>query len=119
MKPLHSTHFRPPSGYVGDVIPFESDGTAWLFYLLDERPDASPLDRQAGMPWAAVTTTDFVKFQDQGVVLPSGGPESSDFDCYTGSIVRDAAGGLHLVSTGHNPRIQTDTSGGLKDAQVV
>ena len=116
---MHCTHFRPPGGYVGDVIPFESDGTAWLFYLLDERPDASPLDRQAGMPWAAVTTTDFVKFQDQGVVLPSGGPESSDFDCYTGSIVRDAAGGLHLFYTGHNPRIQTDTSGGLKDAQVV
>ncbi|TDN43578.1 beta-fructofuranosidase [Curtobacterium flaccumfaciens] len=114
-----STHFQPPNGYVGDVIPFEHDGTAWLFYLLDERPDAPPLKRATGMPWAVVTTTDFVTFTDKGVVLPSGGPDASDFDCYTGSVVRDEEGTLHLFYTGHNPRITTGSDGGGKDAQVI
>lgn len=114
-----STHFQPPNGYVGDVIPFEHEGTAWLFYLLDERPDAPPLERATGMPWAVVTTTDFVTFTDKGVVLPSGGPDASDFDCYTGSVIRDDAGTLHLFYTGHNPRITTGSDGDFKDAQVV
>ncbi|RPE74735.1 beta-fructofuranosidase [Curtobacterium sp. PhB137] len=114
-----STHFQPPNGFVGDVIPFEHDGTAWLFYLLDERPDAPPLERPTGMPWAAVTTTDFVTFDDKGVVLPSGGPDASDFDCYTGSVVQDDEGTLHLFYTGHNPRIKTGSDGDGKDAQVV
>ena len=30
-----TVHFRPPGGYVGDLIPFERDGQLWLFYLLD------------------------------------------------------------------------------------
>ncbi|MBT1621872.1 DUF4975 domain-containing protein [Curtobacterium flaccumfaciens pv. oortii] len=114
-----STHFQPPNGFVGDVIPFEHDGTAWLFYLLDERPDAPPLERPTGMPWAAVTTTDFVTFDDKGVVLPSGGPDAIDFDCYTGSVVQDDEGTLHLFYTGHNPRIKTGSDGDGKDAQVV
>ena len=119
MTPPPSTHFQPPNGFVGDVIPYEHDGTAWLFYLLDERPDAPPLERATGMPWAAVTTTDFVTFDDQGVVLPSGGPDASDHDCYTGSVVRGDDGTLHLFSTGHNPRIRTSTDDDAKDVQVV
>jgi beta-fructofuranosidase len=114
-----TTHFRPPNGWVGDVIPFEVNGTAWLFYLLDERPTAAPLDRSSGMPWAAVTTTDFVEFEDRGIVLPSGGPSASDFDCYTGSVVRDDAELLHLFYTGHNPRVTVAQDRGAGDAQVV
>jgi len=59
------------SGYVGDVIPFSYDGRIWLFYLLDERPDP-PLDERTGMPWALLSTTDFVEYTDHGVVLPAG-----------------------------------------------
>ncbi|WP_022905753.1 glycoside hydrolase, partial [Curtobacterium sp. B18] len=114
-----STHHRPPNGFVGDVIPFADGDRAWLYHLLDERPDAAPVDRPTGMPWAAVSTTDFVTFEDHGVVLPSGGPDASDFDCYTGSVVRDDTGLLHLFSTGHNPRITTDTDLVRKDVQVV
>ncbi|MBT8160900.1 MULTISPECIES: glycoside hydrolase family 32 protein [Arthrobacter] len=114
-----STHFRPAAGYVGDVIPFEHDGVAWLFYLLDERPDAAPTEREAGMPWATVTTSDFARFEDRGVVLPSGGRAASDFDCYTGSVVTDDDGQLHLFYTGHNPRIRVQQDGSQVDAQVV
>ena len=63
-----SVHFRPANGYVGDLIPFERDGRLWLFYLLDER-----LHPPSGMPWALVSTDDFVSYTDHGVVLPSGG----------------------------------------------
>ena len=63
-----TVHFRPPSGYVGDLIPFERDGRLWLFYLLDER-----CDPPTGMPWALASTDDFVNYTDHGVVLPSGG----------------------------------------------
>lgn len=114
-----STHFRPPSAWVGDVIPFAVGDTAWLFYLLDERPSEPPLERPFGMPWAAVTTTDFVEFVDRGVILPSGGPDAADFDCYTGSVVRDSDGLFHLFYTGHNPRIRVSRDGTDGDAQVV
>ncbi|QNE35800.1 glycoside hydrolase family 32 protein [Leifsonia shinshuensis] len=110
-----TTHFRPPAGYVGDVIPFEKDGTVWLYYLLDTRDPRRPVDRDGGMPWAAVTTRDFATFTDRGVVLPTGGPTAEDFDCYTGSVVTDDDGLLHLFYTGHNPRIRTADG----DAQVV
>ncbi|MFS0731644.1 GH32 C-terminal domain-containing protein [Curtobacterium sp. 1P10AnD] len=114
-----STHHRPAGGFVGDVIPVELDGTVWLYYLLDERPAAPPLERATGMPWGAVTTTDFVSFEDHGVVLPSGGPDASDHDCYTGSVVRGDDGTLHLFSTGHNPHVTVETELGRKEVQVV
>ncbi|WP_308220617.1 glycoside hydrolase family 32 protein [Humibacter sp. RRB41] len=110
-----STHFRPAGGFVGDIIPFEHDGVAWLYYLLDERDDAAPDDRMTGMPWAAVTTRDFATFDDEGIVLPSGGRADDDFDCYTGSVVTDDDGTLHLFYTGHNPGIRTAEG----DLQVV
>lgn len=110
-----STHFRPEAGFVGDVIPFEHQGTVWLYYLLDVRDPARGTDRQTGMPWAAVTTTDFAAFTDRGTVLPSGRASAEDFDCYTGSVVAGDDGVLHLFYTGHNPRIRTADG----DAQVV
>lgn len=115
MSDAPTTHFQPAGGFVGDVIPFEHDGGAWLYYLLDERPSAPPLERTSGMPWAAVTTADLAHFDDRGVVLPSGGPAAVDFDCYTGSVVRDDAGVLHLFYTGHNPSVRCDEG----DLQVV
>ncbi|WP_209700113.1 glycoside hydrolase family 32 protein [Kribbella aluminosa] len=95
-------HWRPASGFVGDVIPFCHDGRIWLFYLLDERPD-DPTAGPSGMPWALVSTTDFVHYTDHGVVLPAGDRDAVDFDCYTGSVVADGSR-LHLFYTGHNPR---------------
>jgi beta-fructofuranosidase len=95
-------HWRPDRGHVGDVIPFSHAGRIWLFYLLDERPD-DPTAGPSGMPWALVSTTDFVHYTDHGVVLPGGGRDAEDFDCYTGSVIADGDR-LHLFSTGHNPR---------------
>ena len=110
-----TTHFRPVGGHVGDVIPFAHDGQVWLFYLLDARRGVPPEQRVTGMPWAAATTHDFAQFVDEGVVLPSGGREAADFDCYTGSVVADDDGALHLFYTGHNPDMRTPDG----DVQVV
>ena len=104
-----TVHFRPPGGYVGDLIPFERDGRLWLFYLLDERRDPP-----TGMPWALASTEDFVNYTDHGVVLPSGGADAADYDCYTGCVIDDGDQ-LHLFYTGHNPARRT-TAG---DLQVV
>ena len=98
----NALHWRPVSGYVGDVIPFSHAGRIWLFYLLDQRPD-DPTAGLSGMPWALVSTTDFVHYTDHGVVLPGGDRDAVDFDCYTGSVIADGDQ-LHLFYTGHNPR---------------
>jgi hypothetical protein len=102
---MSKLHWRPEQGYVGDVIPFSHGGRIWLFYLLDERPD-DPTAGASGMPWALVSTTDFVQYVDHGVVLPGGDRDADDFDCYTGSVVADGDR-LHLFYTGHNPRRRT------------
>lgn len=107
--------FRPDDAFVGDVIPFDDDGTAWLFYLADERHESVASDRGQGMPWRAVTTTDFVHFVDRGCVLPSGGRSAEDYDCYTGSVVRDDSGTAHLFYTGHNPNVRSHDG----DLQIV
>jgi beta-fructofuranosidase len=98
-------HWHPDRGWVGDVIPFSHAGRIWLFYLLDARPD-DPVAGLSGMPWALVSTTDFLHYTDHGVVLPGGDRDAEDFDCYTGSVIADGDR-LHLFYTGHNPRNRT------------
>ena len=66
------------------------------------------------MPWALASTEDFVNYTDHGVVLPSGGADAADYDCYTGCVIDDGDQ-LHLFYTGHNPARRT-TAG---DIQVV
>lgn len=46
-----SVFFRPVDGWVGDVIPVQSDGMFWLFYLHEFRD--SP---ETGTSWSLVTT---------------------------------------------------------------
>jgi beta-fructofuranosidase len=90
--------FRPPDGFVGDVIPHVVDGEMWLYFLHD------PRDASRGMGWSLVRTNDFVSFQDGGVALASGGPSALDFNAYTGSVVADGDV-THLFYTGQNPSV--------------
>jgi beta-fructofuranosidase len=66
------------------------------------------------MPWALASTEDFVTYVDHGVVLPSGGTDAPDYNCYTGCVI-DAGDQLHLFYTGHNPARRTPAG----DLQVV
>lgn len=91
--------FQPPHAWVGDVIPWQEDGTFHLFYLYESRRNPS-----AGMPWHRVVTDNLVDFRETGVALASGGPDAADFNVYTGSIVVDAEGIHHAFYTGQNPR---------------
>lgn len=91
--------FRPQGAWVGDVIPWESDGIFYLFYLYERRDAGAP-----GTPWHLVSTRDFVTYTDHGEALPSGGAGAMDDNVYTGSVVRDQAGLLHTFYTGQNPR---------------
>lgn len=90
--------YRPDNAWVGDVIPWQEDGEFHLFYLYENRHVP-----KTGMPWNRLVTTNLVDFDDRGVSVASGGPQSADFNIYTGSIVRDKDGVHHAFYTGQNP----------------
>jgi beta-fructofuranosidase len=94
----HRGFYKPNDAWVGDVIPWEEDGTIHLFYLHESRK--SPKE---GMPWHRVVTENLVDFQETGEALASNGPQSADFNIYTGSIVLDGEGTHHAFYTGQNP----------------
>jgi beta-fructofuranosidase len=101
--------FSPQKAFVGDVIPFEKDGYAYLYFLYEDRKVP-----KTGMPWHLVKTKDYVHFEYVGEELPSGGIEKDDFNCYTGSIVTDKEGKVHLFYTGNNPRTEDETGHSLQ-----
>jgi beta-fructofuranosidase len=98
--------YQPADAWVGDVIPLFHDGQFWLYYLHDRRQHAAG----RGTPWFLVRTRDFVTFEELGEAVPSGGPDASDFNVYTGSVI-EAADGFHLFYTGQNPALIDRTSG--------
>lgn len=91
--------FRPPIGWVGDVIPVEHEGELRLFYLHEMRESPKP-----GTSWALTRTRDLVSFSDEGISLLHGSETDPDFNAYTGSVVIDPAGTHHLFYTAQNPR---------------
>jgi beta-fructofuranosidase len=95
---LRRVFFRPQSGWVGDVIPVESEGELRLFYLHELRESPKP-----GTSWALTRTRDLVTFADEGISLPHGDETDPDFNAYTGSVVIDQAGTHHLFYTAQNP----------------
>ncbi|RJS45917.1 GH32 C-terminal domain-containing protein [Nocardioides cavernaquae] len=103
---------RPADGWVGDVIPFAHADRAFLFYLHDRRDPARP-----GTSWNLYTTSDFASYDYEGVSLPHGGLDEQDLNAYTGSIVEDEDGAIHLFYTGQNPDFLTPD--GDLPAQVV
>lgn len=94
-----SAFFRPPHGWVGDVIPWKHGDELRLYYLHEMRTDPKP-----GTPWHLVTTRDGVEFIDEGEAFAAGAHDAEDFNAYTGSIVEGPDGTQHLFYTGQNPR---------------
>ncbi len=92
--------FRPPGGWVGDVIPYFWDDTFWLFYLHETRTGM----RDDGTSWHLATTRDFIDFDYRGEALPHGDFDEQDLHAYTGSVVFDGES-HHLFYTGYNPNI--------------
>lgn len=94
----HRGFYQPAGAWVGDVIPWQEDGILHLFYLHETRR----VPKQ-GMPWKHLVTENLVDVTERGDALASGGADASDFNVYTGSIVRDTTGTHHAFYTGQNP----------------
>lgn len=85
-------------GYVGDPMPFYEDGVMNVFYLQDGR------NTHLGFhPFALMTTTDLVNYNDYGMVIPYvDNFYSEDFALGTGSVIKDHNGYYHCFYTGWN-----------------
>jgi len=103
--------FRPPTGWVGDVIPFERGGRAYLYFLHDLRDESAP-----GMSWGLYVTDDFATYEYRGVALEHGTVDEQDLNAYTGCVV-EHDGQVHLFYTGYNPALPSARTGGA--AQVI
>lgn len=106
--------FKPNDGWVGDVIPSYEDGEYRLYYLHDKRIGG---DYGNHTTWNLITTKDGLNFKDYGITLNNGGEDELDRNAYTGSVIKDREGILHLFYTGHNPNSNFCVEG--KPLQVI
>lgn len=90
--------YKPEGAWAGDFIPMYAEGKFQLFYLLDWR---DLKDHGEGIPWYRLSTTDFVKFEEHGEVIPRGTKEEQDLCIFTGSAIK-AGNKYHIFYTGHN-----------------
>ncbi len=82
-------------GYVGDPMPYYENGVYHIFYLKDE---GGSLRHSV----YRVDTTDFIHYEDKGLVLESRSIAYQDYWIGTGSVVK-AGNDYYLFYTGHNP----------------
>lgn len=94
--------YRPADAYVGDVIPYYSEGQYYLYYLHDPRKKAFEFAEDT--TWHLITTKDFVNFKNNGVALKPGDSNKANQNIYTGSVVKDEAGVFHAFYTGFNEK---------------
>ncbi|MCW8995671.1 MAG: hypothetical protein OQK77_07630 [Psychromonas sp.] len=97
---ISSIYPKPPSGYVGDPMPFFEDGKLNMFYLYDAR------DGQVGFhPYNLMTTDNLTNWLEQGTVIPVVNDNNAvDLALGTGSIIKDENGLYHAFYTGFNDR---------------
>ncbi|MFT6905129.1 MAG: beta-fructofuranosidase [Oleiphilaceae bacterium] len=97
---ISSIYPKPPSGHVGDPMPFFEDGKLNMFYLYDAR------DGQVGFhPYNLMTTDNLTKWVEQGTVIPVVNDNNAiDLALGTGSIIKDNNGLYHAFYTGFNDR---------------
>lgn len=97
---------------MGDVMPFYDDGVMNIYHLQDDKVGIyyHPISR--------LTTTDYVNYTDEGVILNYDyeRPESVDAALGTGSFIKDSNGVYHCFYTGHN---DYGKDGGLPAKEVV
>ena len=99
--------YKPKPGVLGDCIPFYADGRYHVFYLREFR------DRDSynhGAPWAHLSTTDFVHFEDHGEPFPRGRFDEQDYTTGTGCVFTGGDGKHHIYYTGINPYFRNDAA---------
>lgn len=89
--------WKPPEGWVGDIMPFNDDnGDLYLYYLQDWRDGAPGFH-----PWHLVTTSNLTEYQYEGEAIPFGVEHEPDLAIGTGSVIK-AGDTYHGFYTGHN-----------------
>ncbi len=87
---------KPADGWVGDPMPFYENGKFHVFYLQDARDGAATFH-----PWHAATTSNFVTYADNGLMIPCGTADSPEKALGTGSVIKKD-GVYYAFYTGHN-----------------
>ncbi len=100
---MNRIFYRADSGYTADIIPFYDNGKYYLFYLHDYRDHER---HGEGTPWHCVSTTDFIRFEEHGEVIPRGMKEDQDLYIFTGCVFKESDGRYHIFYTGHNPNLR-------------
>ncbi|WP_424768412.1 hypothetical protein [Paenibacillus sp. sgz302251] len=95
--PSDRLFWKPPEGWVGDLMPF-NDGTdkLHLFYLQDWRDGAPGFH-----PWHLTTTSNLTDYTYEGESIPFGREHEPDLAIGTGSVIK-AGNTYHAFYTGHN-----------------
>lgn len=84
--------------YMGDVMPFYDDGVMNIYQLQDKIGSLYMFYH----PISRLTTTDYLHYNDEGVVLNYDEDiKSPDAALGTGSVIKDKAGKYHFFYTGH------------------
>lgn len=91
-------YYQPKGYWVGDIMPWGSDGK---FYLYDQRDNRNPGPFGEPFGWSLATTEDFVEYLDFGDAINKGGEDSVDQFIYAGSVF-EANGKIHAFYTGYN-----------------
>lgn len=81
-----------------DFIPFYENGVFHLFYLLNH--DLNPSFTE-GISWYKTTTTNFVDFTKEELIIEHGSKEELDLCAFTGSVIK-AFGKYFIFYTAHN-----------------
>ncbi|OBZ12533.1 glycoside hydrolase family 32 protein [Bacillus sp. FJAT-26390] len=90
--------WKPPEGWVGDVMPFSDNGQIHLFYLQDWRDGAPGFH-----PWHMAATANLTDYSYAGESIPFGEEHEQDLALGTGSVIK-AGDTYHAYYTGHNWR---------------
>mgnify|MGYP005804340445 FL=1 len=97
---------------MGDVMPFYDDGVMNIYHLQNSRGSQSMYYH----PISRLTTTDYVHYEDEGIVINYEEEFSSpDAAIGTGSFIKDEDGLYHCFYRGHNAEEGT----GLPYIEVV
>ena len=92
----YTTFYKPPTGWVGDPMPFYENGKFHIFYLYDARNTLPTFH-----PWYKVATTDFASFDDNNEMIATGTANQQDGALGTGSVFK-RNGLYYAFYTGHN-----------------
>lgn len=87
----------PDGGFVGDTMPFVTEGRLELYYLYDTTQNG-----QGYHPIYKYSTDNFYDYKDHGKMLNYGLMSDPDPAIGTGSVLFGQDGQYHLFYTGHN-----------------